>query len=357
MLDRYEAILDRYAELSAALAEPETLANQPLWQRLLKERAGLEEQVDAYKVWLRLDRQRRDCLEMMDDPDLSGEARTELAGLTPRLADQELLLKRLLLPKDSRDERNVILEIRAGTGGEESALFAGDLARMYERYAVRCGFRIEAVSVSETDLGGIKEGVFLVTGKGAWSRLKFESGVHRVQRVPVTESSGRKQTSACTVAVLPEAEEIEMNILPQDLRIDTFRASGAGGQYVNRTDSAIRITHLPTGLVVTCQDEKSQLRNKESAMKVLRSRLWDMKRREADASQAADRKQQVGTGDRSERIRTYNFHEGRVTDHRIGLTLYRIQDIMDGDLDEIIDALRLADENSRLAAADSAEKT
>ncbi len=357
MLDRYEAILDRYAELSAALAEPETLANQPLWQRLLKERAGLEEQVDAYKVWLLLDRQRRDCLEMMDDPDLSGEARTELAGLMPRLADQELLLKRLLLPKDSRDERNVILEIRAGTGGEESALFAGDLARMYERYAVRCGFRIEAVSVSETDLGGIKEGVFLVTGKGAWSRLKFESGVHRVQRVPVTESSGRKQTSACTVAVLPEAEEIEMSILPQDLRIDTFRASGAGGQYVNRTDSAIRITHLPTGLVVTCQDEKSQLRNKESAMKVLRSRLWDMKRREADASQAADRKQQVGTGDRSERIRTYNFHEGRVTDHRIGLTLYRIQDIMDGDLDEIIDALRLADENSRLAAADSAEKT
>ena len=357
MLDRYEAILDRYAELSAALAEPETLANQPLWQRLLKERAGLEEQVDAYKVWLSLDQQRRDCLEMMDDPDLSGEARKELAGLTPRLADQELLLKRLLLPKDSRDERNVILEIRAGTGGAESALFAGDLARMYERYAVRCGFRIEAVSVSETDLGGIKEGVFLVTGKGAWSRLKFESGVHRVQRVPVTESSGRKQTSACTVAVLPEAEEIEMSILPQDLRIDTFRASGAGGQYVNRTDSAIRITHLPTGLVVTCQDEKSQLRNKESAMKVLRSRLWDMKRREADASQAADRKQQVGTGDRSERIRTYNFHEGRVTDHRIGLTLYRIQDIMDGDLDEIIDALRLADENSRLAAADSAEKT
>ncbi len=357
MLDRYRAILDRYEELSAALAEPEILADQPAWQRLLKERSGLEEQVGAYAEWQRLNRQREECLEMLNDPDLAEEARRELAELTPRIAEQETAMKRLLLPRDSRDERNVILEIRAGTGGEESALFAADLARMYERYAARCGFRLEPVSASPTDLGGLKEAVFAVTGRGAWSRLKYESGVHRVQRVPVTESSGRKQTSACTVAVLPEAEEIDLTILPQDLRIDTFRASGAGGQYVNRTDSAIRITHLPTGLVVTCQDEKSQLRNKEQAMKVLRSRLWDMKQREADSQQAADRKKQVGSGDRSERIRTYNFHEGRVTDHRIGLTLYRIQDIMNGDLDEIIDALRLADENSRLQEAELAEKT
>ena len=340
--EKFEWMQNRLEELSEAVGQPDVMADVPKWQALLRERAQLEPAVNAWQEYQRLCAHLSEAQELCDDPDMGEIAKEEYKQLADREKEAAEQLKLFLLPQDPNDQRNVILEVRAGAGGDEASLFAALLLRMYMRYAERRGWQASVTSISDTELGGVKEAVVTVTGRGAFSRLKFESGVHRIQRVPVTEAGGRIHTSTATVAVLPEAEEIEMNILPQDLRIDTFRASGAGGQYVNRTDSAIRITHLPTGLVVTCQDEKSQLRNKESAMKVLRSRLWDMKRREADASQAADRKQQVGTGDRSERIRTYNFHEGRVTDHRIGLPLYRIQDFMDGAPDEIIDALRLA---------------
>jgi peptide chain release factor 1 len=255
----------------------------------------------------------------------------------------------MLLPKDKNDEKNVIIELRAGTGGEEAALFGADLLRMYRRYAERHGYKAELISVNETEMGGVKEAILSFAGKGAYSRLKYESGVHRVQRVPETESQGRIQTSAATVAVLPEAEEVEVQISPNDLRIDTYRSSGAGGQHVNKTESAIRITHLPTGLVVQCQDEKSQIKNKEQAMRVLKARLFDLYRSEKDAAEASVRKSQVGSGDRSERIRTYNFPQGRVSDHRINLTLYKLEAFVDGDMDEVLDALILADRSERLA--------
>ena len=287
---------------------------------------------------------------MLTDPDLAEVAREELEALTRQRAEQEQALRVFLLPRDPDDDRSVVMEIRSGAGGEEACLFGADLMRMYMRYAERRGFRVEPVSESMTELGGVKEAVFSVVGQGAFARLKYESGVHRVQRIPVTDSTGKRQTSTCTVAVLPEAEEVDVVLEPKDLRIDVYRSTGHGGQCVNTTDSAVRITHLPTGLVVTCQDEKSQLKNRDKAMKVLRSRLLEKRREEADAAYAQSRRAQVGTGDRSERIRTYNFHEGRVTDHRIGLTLYRIDDIMDGDLDEIIDALRMEEQAQKLQA-------
>ena len=344
MHDRFAAMVDKYEEISEAIVQPEIIADQAIYQALLKERAALEPAVEAWQGYLVLERQRAEAEEMLTDPDLCETAREEIADLAPQLAAAREALDVFLLPRDPDDDRSVVMEIRAGAGGEEAALFAADLLRMYTRFAEGSGFRVEPVSLSPTELGGMKEAVFTVTGMGAFARLKYESGVHRVQRIPVTDTTGKKQTSTCTVAVLPEAEEVELAIAPGELRIDAYRATGHGGQYINTTDSAIRITHLPTGLVVTCQDEKSQLKNRDKAMKVLRSRLLEKMRTEADAAYAEKRRLQVGTGDRSERIRTYNFHESRVTDHRIGLTVYRIGDVMNGDLNEFVDALRKAEQ-------------
>ncbi len=339
MNERVEAILQRWDEIAQSLCQPEVASDPVRTQVLLRERSEIEETVTAANALLDLQKQLAECETAAEDPELADMAKEEAVQLRAAIAEKEAQLATLTRIGDPRDRRNAVVEIRAGVGGEESALFAADLYRMYEHYAVRRGFTVEAVSASPTDLGGLKEIVFIVSGRSVWSRFKYESGVHRVQRIPQTESSGRKQTSACTVAVFPEAEETEFRIDPNDLRIDTYRASGAGGQHVNRTDSAVRITHLPTGIVVTSQDQRSQIQNRAQAMKVLRAKLLDRAQAETESALAADRRSQVGTGDRSERIRTYNFHESRVTDHRIGLTLYRIQDIMDGDLDEIVDAL------------------
>ena len=348
MLEQYEIILDRLREISEALNQTETVQNLTLFRSLLKEQDSLTPKAERYKAYLSLQKQLNDVQELLNDPELGGEAKDEAAALRQRLAEEEEALKLLLIPEDPDDEKNVILEIRGGAGGEEACLFGALLLRMYTRYAENRGWRVEPVSLSDTELGGVKEAVIMIKGNGAFSRLKFESGVHRIQRVPVTESVGRTQTSTCTVAVLPEAEEVEFTIDPQELRIDTYRASGHGGQYINRTDSAVRITHLPTGIVATCQDEKNQLRNKEQAMRVLRSRLYERYRREKDDAYAQNRRSQVGTGDRSERIRSYNIPQGRVTDHRISLTLYRVKEVLEGDLDEILDALHLDEQTRKL---------
>ena len=354
MNKKLEWIAARYEELSEAISQPEVIADQARYQGALRERAALEEQYTAWNHYQQLLRHREEAMALLRDPELCAEAAEEKAALDEEIATQEQALRILLLPRDPNDQRNVMLEIRAGAGGEEACLFGADLMRLYERYAMRRGWRFECVSMSDTELGGVKEGVFLLSGTDVYARMKFESGVHRVQRVPVTDSTGKKQTSTCTVAVLPEAEEVELSIDPRDIRVDVYRSTGHGGQCVNTTDSAVRITHLPTGLVVTCQDQKSQLKNRDQAMKVLRTRLLDKLRADADAAHAERRRVQVGTGDRSERIRTYNFHEGRVTDHRIGLTLYRIDDIMNGDLDEIIDALRMEEQSALLRQLGSA---
>ena len=286
--------------------------------------------------------------EILFDPDMADMAKEELARLEEEIPACEREIQLLLLPKDPNDAKNVVMEIRGGAGGEEAALFGTLLQRMYTRYAERRGWRVEMMDANMTELGGVKEAVFTISGEGAFSRLKYESGVHRVQRIPVTESNGKRQTSTATVAVLPEAEEVDVKIDPNDLRIDVYRASGHGGQYINKTDSAVRITHLPTNTVVTCQDEKSQLKNKEKAMRVLRSRLYERMQSEADAAYASERRAQVGTGDRSERIRTYNFNEGRVSDHRIGKTIYSIDAFVDGDMDEILDELIVNDQQEQL---------
>ena len=348
MFDKFEWMQNRYDELSTAVSQPEIIADQALWQKLVREHAQLEPAVQAWQGYQQLLAELADTQALLKDPDMASMAQEELRALEARKEEAEHELKLLLLPQDPNDQRNVIMEIRGGAGGEEASLFAAELLRMYSRYAERHGWRVEPVSINDTELGGIKEAVFSLYGNGAFSRLKFESGVHRVQRVPATESSGRIHTSTCTVAVLPEAEDVEVNIAPGDLRIDVYRSTGHGGQCVNTTDSAVRITHLPTGLVVTCQDEKSQIKNKDKAMKVLKSRLLERMQEEKDAQYAQNRRGQVGTGDRSERIRTYNFPQGRVTDHRIGLTLYRINEIVDGDLDEVIDALRIEEQAQQL---------
>ena len=353
MLERLKRMKERFEELGIRLSDPELIADQEQWQKLAKERSQLEDIVNAYDVYLAIMNEENDCKAMLDDstlePDMKEYLEGEFSSLKEKAEKQIEELKILLLPKDKDDEKNVIIEIRAGTGGEEAALFGAVLMRMYERYAERHNFKYEIIDLNETEIGGVKEAVFSLSGRGAYSRMKYESGVHRVQRVPETETQGRVQTSAATVAVLPEAEDVELNINPNDLRIDTYRSSGAGGQHVNKTSSAIRITHIPTGLVVQSQDERSQGRNKEKAMKVLKSRLYNMYKSEADAKEASERRSQVGSGDRSERIRTYNFPQSRVTDHRIGLTLYKLPQFIDGDMDEMIEALALAERTKQLA--------
>jgi len=341
MFNKLEEVVDRFREVEGLLSDPSVVSDQNKFRSLTKEHADLSEIVETYGRYKKVGDEIEGNRELLRDrdPEVREMARQELPDLESLQEKLGEELKRLLLPKDPNDEKNIILEVRAGTGGEEASLFAADLFRMYSRYADAKGWRVEILSVSESDAGGFKEIIAMVSGQRVYSRLKFESGTHRVQRVPETEAQGRIHTSACTVAVLPEAEDVDLVIESTDLRIDVYRASGAGGQHVNKTESAVRITHLPTGIVVACQDEKSQHKNKARAMKILKSRILDGMLAEQQAKMAADRKSQVGSGDRSERIRTYNFPQGRCTDHRIGLTLYRLENIMQGDLDEIIDAL------------------
>ncbi len=357
MFEKISVLAQRYEEIAQSLYDPSVTAQPELFAQLMKQSRELEPIAEAYAAYRQATTRLQEAIALLDevgeDKELRQLAQTEYTENKEAIQSLTEQLKILLLPKDPNDGRNVIIEIRAGAGGEESALFAASLYRMYTMYAEKQGFSAELAGVNETELGGIKEVSFVVNGAGAYSRFKFESGVHRVQRVPETESGGRIHTSTVTVAVLPEAEEVECDINPADLQIDTFRASGAGGQHINKTESAIRITHLPTGVVVECQDERSQYKNKDKAMRVLRSRLLEQKQREQQSAIDADRHAQVGTGDRSERIRTYNFPQGRVTDHRIGLTLYKIDTIMDGDLNELIDALITADRAQKLQQTES----
>ena len=351
MLDKLQSIEDKYLELESLISDPEVIRDMDRWQRYSKEHASLlpivEKIRDYKKVCAGIEDAKAMFEESLDD-EMRKLVEEELAELKARKEAMDGEMPLLLLPKDPNDDKSVIVEIRGGVGGEEAALFAGDLFRMYSRYAEKQGWKVDILDANATEIGGFKEVSFSVDGYGAYSKLKYESGTHRVQRVPVTESGGRIHTSAVTVAVLPEMEEVEVAVDPNDLRIDTYCASGAGGQYVNRTETAIRITHLPTGIVVQCQDEKSQLKNKEKAMKVLRARIQDKARREQEAEVAADRRSQVGSGDRSERIRTYNFPQGRVTDHRIGLTLHKLDSVLNGELEEILGALITADQAERL---------
>ncbi|MBQ8619478.1 MAG: peptide chain release factor 1 [Clostridia bacterium] len=348
MLDKLEWVHPRFEELGALLSEPDVVSDQGRWRALMREHSQLEPLDAAVRRYAQLLDERVQAKDMLADPDMADMAKEELARLETAIPEAEHEIQLLLLPRDPNDAKNVVMEIRAGAGGEEAALFGTMLMRMYTRYAERRGWRVEMMDANMTELGGVKEAVFTISGEGAFSRLKYESGVHRVQRIPVTESNGKRQTSTATVAVLPEAEEVDVKIDPNDLRIDVYRASGHGGQYINKTDSAVRITHLLTGVVVTCQDEKSQLKNKEKAMRVLRSRLYEKMQSEADAAYAGERRAQVGTGDRSERIRTYNFNEGRVSDHRIGRTIYSIDAFVDGDMDGILDELIVNDQQEKL---------
>ena len=354
MTDKLNGIEERYEKINELLCSPDIISNQQEYAKLMKEQKNLTPVVEKFREYKQYESTLTESKELLDAGGLDKDFRElvqeefEQAKIDVERCSEEL--KVLLLPKDPNDERNVIVEIRGGAGGEEAALFAGELFRMYSMYAQSKGFKVEILSENPTELGGYKEIVFSVEGEGAYSRFKFESGVHRVQRVPETESQGRIQTSTATVAVLPEAEDVDVELDPADLQIDVFRSSGAGGQKVNKTSSAIRVTHLPTGMVVECQDERSQYKNKDKALKVLRSRLLEIEQAKHDAEIAGARKAQVGTGDRSERIRTYNFPQGRVSDHRIGLTLYKIEAIMNGDLDELIDALITADTAEKLKA-------
>ena len=341
MLNKLEEVADRFREVEGLLSDPNVIKDQSRYRSLTKEHADLVDVVSGYERSCRIREEIDGSQELLKDADadVRAMASAEVAELEAELNKLEEQLKLMLLPKDPNDQRNIILEVRAGTGGDEAALFAGDLFRMYCRYSDRQGWKVELLNTAESEAGGYKEVIALISGKGVFSRFKYESGTHRVQRVPDTEAQGRIHTSACTVAVMPEADDVEVDIDPGDLRIDLYRASGAGGQHVNKTESAVRITHIPTGVVVACQDEKSQHKNKARAMKVLQSRILDAMQAEQHAKMAADRKSQVGSGDRSERIRTYNFPQGRCTDHRVSLTLYKLEAIMQGDLDEVIDTL------------------
>lgn len=351
MFEKIEIFDKRYSELNQRLYEPQVAANPDEYQKVMKEIKSIEEIVLTYREYKKAVTAQEESLEILNetsDAEMRELAQAELDEAKENIEKLSEELKILLLPKDPNDERNVIVEIRGGAGGEESALFSAVLFRMYSMYAEKKGYRTEVINVNETELGGYKEISFMIEGEDAYSRFKYESGVHRVQRVPETESQGRVHTSTTTVAVLPEAEDVELEIDPNDLKIDTFRSSGAGGQHINKTSSAIRITHIPTGTVVECQDERSQYKNKDKALKVLKSRLLKEKQDKQASEIAADRKSQVGTGDRSERIRTYNYPQGRLTDHRIGLTLYKLEDIVNGNLDEVIDALVTADRAEKL---------
>ncbi|MDN4056947.1 peptide chain release factor 1 [Massilia sp. YIM B02769] len=351
MLAKLDQLANRLVELDELLMSEGATANMDSYRKMTRERAELAPLVDVYKQYGEANGDIAAAQEMLADPDMKDFAQEEIEAAKSRLAELDLDLQKMLLPKDENDERNIFLEIRAGTGGDESALFAGDLLRMYTRFAERNRWQVEMVSESASDLGGYREVIVRVVGNGAYSKLKFESGGHRVQRVPATETQGRIHTSACTVAVMPEADEVEdVDINPADLRIDTYRASGAGGQHINKTDSAVRITHLPTGIVVECQDDRSQHKNKAQAMKVLAARIKDVQLREQQSKEAATRKSLIGSGDRSERIRTYNFPQGRLTDHRINLTLYKLDFIMDGDLLELTNALAAEHQAEQLAA-------
>lgn len=355
MLEKLKGIKERYEQLTALLSDPAVIGDQNRYRELSKEQAGLTDIVNAYDEYMAAEAEIESCKAMLEEADdaamreMIHEELNELSAKEHELSEQ---LKVMLLPKDPNDDKDVIIEVRAGTGGEEAALFGADLLRMYTRYAERHGYKAELMNENYTEKGGVKEVVLSLQGKGAYSRMKFESGVHRVQRVPETESQGRIHTSAATVAVLPEAEDVEVDINPNDLQIDTYRSGGAGGQHVNKTESAIRITHIPTGLVVQCQDERSQHKNRDKAMRVLKSRLLELYQSKAAEAEADERKSQVGSGDRSERIRTYNFPQSRITDHRIGLTLYKLEAFLDGDMDEVIDALILAERTRQLSSAE-----
>lgn len=354
MFDKLGAAENRYDEINHKLSDPSVIANQDEYRKLMKEFSDMEELVQKYREYNQTKKEIDEAREMLSDKldkDFREMVQMEYEDAQERLEKIEGELRVLLMPKDPNDDKNVIVEIRGGAGGEEAALFAGVLFRMYTRYAERKGWKYEMLDSNPTELGGFKEVVFSIQGKGAYSRLKFESGVHRVQRVPTTESSGRIHTSTITVAVLAEVEDVDVYINPVDLQIDTYRAGGAGGQHVNKTESAIRITHMPSGIVVTCQDERSQHKNKDKAMKILRSKLYEAAQEAQNSEVAQERKSQVGTGDRSERIRTYNYPQGRVTDHRIGLTLYKLDAIVDGDIDEIVHALITTDQSQKLSNA------
>ena len=349
MYNKLKAVEERFDELTEKISDPSIIEQQALWQKLMKERAEIEEIVEKYREFKQIRTDIDSAKELLNDRDLHELAQMEILTGEEKLIKIEEELKILLLPKDPNDDKNVIVEIRGGAGGEEAALFAGTLFRMYTMYAERKRWKVEILNENPTGLGGYKEISFMITGKGAYSRLKFESGVHRVQRVPETETNGRIHTSTVTVAVLPELEDVDIEINPTDLKVDTYRSSGAGGQHVNKTESAIRITHIPTGIVVACQEERSQIQNRERAMTMLRAKLFEKQEEERMKKQANDRKMQVGTGDRSEKIRTYNYPQGRITDHRINFSMFQMDNFMNGDLDEMIDALITADRAIKLS--------
>lgn len=353
MFDKLDFIVEKYKDMSLKVSDPDVIADQPTWQKYIKDMGEMEPIVKKYEEYKKAKDElamAKEILETENDEELRDLAKLEVNDNEEKIEVLSDELRILLIPKDPNDDKNVILEVRAGTGGEEAALFGQNLLRMYTRYAERHRWKTEIIEINDTGMGGIKEAVMIIKGKGAYSRLKYESGVHRVQRVPETESSGRIHTSAATVAVLPEVEDVDVALDPNDVRVDVYRASGNGGQCVNTTDSAVRLTHVPTGLVVTCQDEKSQIKNKEKAFKVLKSRLYDLKLQEQQSEIAAERRSQIGSGDRSERIRTYNFPQGRCTEHRIGMTLYKLDAILDGDIDEIIDGLITNDQAEKMKA-------
>ena len=352
MFEKLEEIEKRYEELTKLISDPDVISNQKEWRKYMKEHASMEEVVMKFREYKNIKTNMEEAKELMQDPEMKEMAEAEYYESKDKLPEIEEELKILLLPKDINDDKNVIIEIRGGAGGEEAALFAYNLYRMYNMYADLKRWKVEVLDMNETGIGGIKEVSFMIKGKGAYSRLKFESGVHRVQRVPETEASGRIHTSTVTVAVLPEVEDVDVEINQSDLKIDTYRASGAGGQHVNKTESAIRITHLPTGFVVSCQTERSQLQNKETAMKMLRSKLYDYMQEQQNKELAQERKLQVGTGDRSEKIRTYNYPQGRVTDHRINLSIYQLESFMNGNIDEMLEALITADRAEKLKSGE-----